>query len=252
MFRVNGPAGVAALGFGTESIPQVRKIVGPGSPPVACAQVEMQRYGVATMMILGPTESLVIADDSADPRFVAADLLNEAEHGIDSAVLLVTPSTQLRDAVERELQRQIADLPGAARRGCPRRARRQRRLRDRRRSRRGRSGRQSLGARASPGRGRSRRPRPNCSSCSSTPARSSSASTRCSPPATSSSAARPACRRAASPTSPAGSPPRRSSSAPPWLAPTPPRSQRMTPTIVAMSNHEGFVAHANAALIRRG
>ena len=50
VFRVNGPAGVAALGFGTESIPQVRKIVGPGSPPVACAQVEMQRYGVATMM----------------------------------------------------------------------------------------------------------------------------------------------------------------------------------------------------------
>ena len=67
VFRVNGPAGVAALGFGTASIPQVRKIVGPGSPPVACAQVEMQRYGVATMMILGPTESVVIADDSADP-----------------------------------------------------------------------------------------------------------------------------------------------------------------------------------------
>ncbi len=111
VFRVNGPAGVAALGFGTESIPQVRKIVGPGSPPVACAQVEMQRYGVATMMILGPTESLVIADDSADPRFVAADLLNEAEHGIDSAVLLVTPSTTLRDDVERELQRQIDALP---------------------------------------------------------------------------------------------------------------------------------------------
>ena len=88
VFRVNGPAGVAALGFGTESIPQVRKIVGPGSPPVACAQVEMQRWGVATMMILGPTESLVIADESADPTYVAADLLNEAEHGTDSAVLL--------------------------------------------------------------------------------------------------------------------------------------------------------------------
>jgi histidinol dehydrogenase len=111
VFRVNGPAGVAALGFGTESIPRVRKIVGPGSPPVACAQVEMQRYGVATMMILGPTESLVIADDSADPRYVAADLLNEAEHGTDSSVLLVTVSSQLRDAVDRELQRQLADLP---------------------------------------------------------------------------------------------------------------------------------------------
>ena len=113
VFRVNGPAGVAALGFGTESIPQVRKIVGPGSPPVACAQVEMQRYGVATMMILGPTESLVIADESADPRFVAADLLNEAEHGTDSAVVLVTPSTRLRDSVEHQLQLQIDDLPAA-------------------------------------------------------------------------------------------------------------------------------------------
>ncbi|MEP7046746.1 MAG: histidinol dehydrogenase, partial [Ilumatobacteraceae bacterium] len=113
VFRVNGPAGVAALGFGTQSIPQVRKIVGPGSPPVACAQVEMQRYGVATMMILGPTESLVIADDSADPRYLAADLLNEAEHGTDSSVLLVTPSTRLRDAVETELQRQLAGLPDA-------------------------------------------------------------------------------------------------------------------------------------------
>lgn len=111
VFRVNGPAGIAALGFGTESIPQVRKVVGPGSPPVACAQVEMQRYGVATMMILGPTESLVIADDSADPRYLAADLLNEAEHGVDSAVLLVTTSTTLRDLVELELALQIAALP---------------------------------------------------------------------------------------------------------------------------------------------
>lgn len=113
VFRVNGPAGVAALGFGTATIPQVRKIVGPGSPPVACAQVEMQRYGVATMMILGPTESLVIADDSADPRLLAADLLNEAEHGTDSAVLLVTTSAALADAVEPHLQAQLAALPTA-------------------------------------------------------------------------------------------------------------------------------------------
>ncbi len=113
VFRVNGPAGVAALGFGTETIPKVRKIVGPGSPPVACAQVEMQRYGVATMMILGPTESVVIADDSADPRLVAADLLNEAEHGIDSTVLLVTPSAALADAVEVELEPQLHRLPAA-------------------------------------------------------------------------------------------------------------------------------------------
>ena len=62
VFRVNGPAGIAALGFGTESIPRVRKIVGPGSPAVTIAQVEMQRHGVATMMLLGPTESVVIAE----------------------------------------------------------------------------------------------------------------------------------------------------------------------------------------------
>jgi histidinol dehydrogenase len=111
VFRVNGPAGVAALGFGTETIPQVRKVVGPGSPPVACAQVEMQRHGVATMMILGPTESLVIADGTADPRWVAADLLNEAEHGTDSTVLLVTTSAALADAVDVELAAQSSELP---------------------------------------------------------------------------------------------------------------------------------------------
>lgn len=111
VFRVNGPAGIAALGFGTQSIPKVRKIVGPGSSPVACAQVEMQRYGVATMMILGPTESLVIADDSADPAWLAADLLNEAEHGTDSAVLLITPSAALADVVDIELAAQLDALP---------------------------------------------------------------------------------------------------------------------------------------------
>jgi histidinol dehydrogenase len=111
VFRVNGPAGVAALGFGTETIPRVRKIVGPGSPAVTCAQVEMQRHGVATMMLLGPTESLVIADDSADPVRLAADLLIEAEHGTDSAVVLVTTSAELADRTEAELARQLAELP---------------------------------------------------------------------------------------------------------------------------------------------
>ncbi len=111
VFRVNGPAGVAALGFGTETIPRVRKIVGPGSPAVTCAQVEMQRHGIATMMLLGPTESLVIADDSADPVRLAADLLIEAEHGTDSAVVLVTTSAELADRTDAELARQLAALP---------------------------------------------------------------------------------------------------------------------------------------------
>ena len=113
VFRVNGPAGLAALGFGTESIPRVRKIVGPGSPAVTCAQVEMQRHGVATMMLLGPTESLVIADGSADPSRLAADLLIEAEHGTDSSVVLVTTSAELATATDAELARRLVDLPAA-------------------------------------------------------------------------------------------------------------------------------------------
>lgn len=111
VYRANGPAGIAALGFGTETISPVRKIVGPGSPAVTCAQVEMQRHGVATMMLLGPTESLVIADDSADPVRLAADLLIEAEHGTDSSVVLVTTSPQLVARVDLELERQLAPLP---------------------------------------------------------------------------------------------------------------------------------------------
>jgi histidinol dehydrogenase len=111
VFRVNGPAGIAALGFGTATIPKVRKVVGPGSPAVTIAQVEMQRHGVATMMLLGPTESLVIADDSADPALLAADLLIEAEHGTDSTVVLVTTSATLADAVDEALGAQIATLP---------------------------------------------------------------------------------------------------------------------------------------------
>jgi histidinol dehydrogenase len=115
VFRVNGPAGIAALGFGTEHIPKVTKVVGPGSWPVTCAQLEMQRFGTATMMALGPTESLVIADDSADPMRLAADLLIEAEHGTDSCTLLVTPSAALIEAVDAELVVQIAELPPARR-----------------------------------------------------------------------------------------------------------------------------------------
>jgi len=111
VFRVNGPAGIAALGFGTESIPRVRKVVGPGSPAVTIAQVEMQRHGVSTMMLLGPTESMVIADGTADPVRLAADLLIEAEHGTDSTTVLVTPSAAVAAAADAELDRQIADLP---------------------------------------------------------------------------------------------------------------------------------------------
>ncbi|TDT18567.1 histidinol dehydrogenase [Ilumatobacter fluminis] len=111
IFRVNGPAGIAAMGFGTERIPRVAKLMGPGSPAVTIAQVEMQRHGVSTVMLLGPTESVVVADQTADPIRLAADLLIEAEHGTDSSVVLVTPSGSLADAVDAELERQLADLP---------------------------------------------------------------------------------------------------------------------------------------------
>jgi histidinol dehydrogenase len=108
--RVNGPAGIAAAAFGTESIPAHGMVVGPGSPPVALAQLEVRAYGVDTV-VLGPTESLVVADRSANPVLLAADLLNEAEHGTDSTVLLVTPYRSVIDATLIELERQARDLP---------------------------------------------------------------------------------------------------------------------------------------------
>ena len=111
VFRVNGPAGIAALGFGTETIPKVRKVMGPGSPAVTIAQVEMQRHGLATMMLLGPTESMVIADSTAHVGKLAADLLVEAEHGTDSSVVLVCTSEEIIEAVDAELALQLEDLP---------------------------------------------------------------------------------------------------------------------------------------------
>lgn len=111
VFRANGPAGIAALAFGTETIPKVRKVLGPGSPAVACAQLEVQRFGTVTTMLLGPSESLILADDGADPRLLAADLLNEAEHGPDSSSVLVTDSETLLAAAQLEVARQLAELP---------------------------------------------------------------------------------------------------------------------------------------------
>ncbi len=113
LVRVNGPAGIAALGFGTDTVPRVAKVMGPGSPAVTIAQVEMQRHGVSTVMLLGPTESVVIADGTADPVRLAADLLIEAEHGTDSSVVLLTTSADLVAATDDELVRQIGELPAA-------------------------------------------------------------------------------------------------------------------------------------------
>ncbi|MFZ9402124.1 MAG: histidinol dehydrogenase [Ilumatobacteraceae bacterium] len=111
VYRANGPAGVGALGFGTHTIGAVRKIVGPGSPAVTAAQVEMQRHGVSTMMVLGPTESMMVVDDSTDARRAALDLLIEAEHGDDSTVVLLSTDRSMIDAIDSELQRLIVELP---------------------------------------------------------------------------------------------------------------------------------------------
>ncbi|NCY09442.1 MAG: histidinol dehydrogenase, partial [Actinobacteria bacterium] len=110
-YRANGPAGIAALGFGTQRIAPVRKIVGPGSPAVTAAQVEMQRHGVSTMMVLGPTEAMMVADDSTDARRAALDLLIEAEHGEDSTVVLVATDRSVVDDIDAHLARFISTLP---------------------------------------------------------------------------------------------------------------------------------------------
>ena len=111
VWRVNGPSGIAAAVLGTASIPRVRKVVGPGSPAVTVAQLLAAEHGVATNMLQGPSESLIIADDSADPRLLALDLLTEAEHGADSAATLLTWSPALAESVAEALEPLLAALP---------------------------------------------------------------------------------------------------------------------------------------------
>jgi histidinol dehydrogenase len=110
VFELGGAQAVAALAFGTQTVPRVDKIVGPGNAWVASAK--RQVYGEVDIdSIAGPSEVLVIADDSADPAWVAADLLAQAEHDRDARVVLVTTSSALAAAVDRELAHQLADLP---------------------------------------------------------------------------------------------------------------------------------------------
>jgi histidinol dehydrogenase len=111
VWRVNGPTGIAAAVLGTASIPRVRKVVGPGSPAVTVAQLLAAEYGVATNMLQGPSESLILADDSADAVLLACDLLTEAEHGADSAATLVTWSERLAEAVAAAVEPRLAVLP---------------------------------------------------------------------------------------------------------------------------------------------
>lgn len=110
IYKVGGIQAIAAMTFGTETIPQVYKIFGPGNQFVTVAKQLATKYGVAIDMPAGPSELLVVADDTADAAFVASDLLSQAEHGTDSQVILVTTSRNLMTAVEKEIQMQIGTL----------------------------------------------------------------------------------------------------------------------------------------------
>lgn len=111
IYKVGGIQAIAGMTFGTESIPQVYKIFGPGNQYVTVAKQIATKYGVAIDMPAGPSELLVVADDTADAAFVASDLLSQAEHGIDSQVILVSTSKEMIDTVEKEVEKQIKDLP---------------------------------------------------------------------------------------------------------------------------------------------
>lgn len=115
IYTMGGAQAIAAMAYGTETVSKVDKIFGPGNAWVTEAkrQVSMDFRGAAIDMPAGPSEVLVIADDKADPAFVAADLLSQAEHGPDSQVVLVTPSRTLADAVELELEEQLSQLSRA-------------------------------------------------------------------------------------------------------------------------------------------
>jgi len=109
--RVGGVQAIAAMTYGTESIPKVYKIFGPGNQYVMCAKQLVQREGVAIDLPAGPSEVAVYTDETGDARFIAADLLSQAEHGIDSQVLFVTDHSLLLEQVVTELDKQIVLLP---------------------------------------------------------------------------------------------------------------------------------------------
>lgn len=111
IFKTGGAQAVAAMTFGTESIPAVNKIFGPGNQFVVAAKEYAQRYGVAIDMPAGPSEVLVIADEQAVPEFCAADLLSQAEHGSDSQVVFITTDLKVFTETISAVEQQIRDLP---------------------------------------------------------------------------------------------------------------------------------------------
>ena len=113
IYKIGGVQAIGAMAYGTESVPKVYKIFGPGNQYVMCAKQQVSLHDVAIDMPAGPSEVCVLADESCNPAFVAADLLSQAEHGADSQVLLITTSAELIPAVQEELTRQLDLLPRA-------------------------------------------------------------------------------------------------------------------------------------------
>jgi histidinol dehydrogenase len=111
VFKVGGVQAIGAMAYGTELVPKVYKLFGPGNQYVTCAKQLVNKQGIAIDMPAGPSELAVLADDSCIPAFVAADLLSQAEHGIDSQVILVSENELVISAVQNELEIQLANLP---------------------------------------------------------------------------------------------------------------------------------------------
>lgn len=111
IYKVGGAQAIAAMAFGTTSIPKVNKLFGPGNQYVTLAKQLVQENGLAIDMPAGPSELAVLADETANPSFVAADLLSQAEHGHDSQVILVSASEKFLFRVEEEVRRQLENLP---------------------------------------------------------------------------------------------------------------------------------------------
>jgi len=111
IFKAGGVQAIAAMAYGTESVPKVYKIFGPGNQYVTAAKQLVSLRDVAIDMPAGPSEVEVLADETANPVFVAADLLSQAEHGVDSQAMLITTSRQLQQSVKEEVERQLAVLP---------------------------------------------------------------------------------------------------------------------------------------------
>ncbi|HVD99570.1 MAG TPA: histidinol dehydrogenase [Cytophagaceae bacterium] len=111
IYKIGGAQAIAAMAFGTQTIPQVYKIFGPGNQYVTAAKQLVNKAGVAIDMPAGPSEVAVVADESCNPAFVAADLLSQAEHGIDSQVILVSTGKNVIEAVEKEVKAQLMQLP---------------------------------------------------------------------------------------------------------------------------------------------